>query len=109
MGTAELLVSRALGLGVAPLPTPRQIEVSDALSGAHNGELVEISGVIRSTRSARTSGRSAWTEDGLPSSEFSRYAAAEGALNLRCGSIRAMRRISASSPCRRSALARRAT
>lgn len=52
MGTVELLVSRASALGVAPLPTPRDIQVSDALSGDHTGQLVAIAGLIRPSQSA---------------------------------------------------------
>ena len=46
MGTAEFLVSTAERIGRTPLPKPRQIEIFDALSGSHTGELVAIRGAI---------------------------------------------------------------
>src|ERR1700685_3088869 len=44
IGTAEILVQRASRIGVKPLPTPTQIDVADALSGSHTGELISIEG-----------------------------------------------------------------
>jgi signal transduction histidine kinase/CheY-like chemotaxis protein len=54
MGTDEFLVSRASRIGVAPPPTPRAIEVSDALSGSHIGELVSVTGLVLPTHSANS-------------------------------------------------------
>jgi len=54
MGTAEILVQRASRIGVKPLPMPAQIDVADALSGSHTGELVSIVGAILPTHSANS-------------------------------------------------------
>jgi signal transduction histidine kinase/CheY-like chemotaxis protein len=54
MGTAEILIENAQKIGSAPLPAPIPIDIADALSGSHAGELVSLKGEILATRSSPT-------------------------------------------------------
>lgn len=54
MGTAEFLLVNARKIGSAPLPAPIAIDVADALSGSHAGELVSLKGEILATHSSAT-------------------------------------------------------
>jgi signal transduction histidine kinase/ActR/RegA family two-component response regulator len=54
MGTAEVLVATAEQIGGTSLPAPKHIAISDALSGAHNGELVAIEGTVLPTHAANS-------------------------------------------------------
>jgi signal transduction histidine kinase/DNA-binding response OmpR family regulator len=53
-GTAEMLIENTQKIGSAPLPTPTPVDVADALSGSHSGELVSLEGEILPTRSSST-------------------------------------------------------
>jgi signal transduction histidine kinase/CheY-like chemotaxis protein len=53
-GTAEILVESSEKIGSVPLPAPTPIDVADALSGSHVGELVRLEGKILPTRSSPT-------------------------------------------------------
>jgi signal transduction histidine kinase/DNA-binding response OmpR family regulator len=52
-GTGEFLVAAAQRIGSSPLPSAIRIEVADALSQLHTGELVSIEGEILPTRSSK--------------------------------------------------------
>jgi signal transduction histidine kinase/CheY-like chemotaxis protein len=52
MGTAEILVENTQKIGSASLPAPTSIDVADALSGSHTGELVSVTGELLPTRSS---------------------------------------------------------
>jgi signal transduction histidine kinase/CheY-like chemotaxis protein len=54
MGTREIVLESTEKLGSGPLVSPKPIEVADALSGSHSGELVRIAGQILPTRSSST-------------------------------------------------------
>ena len=51
-GTAEILIENTEKIGSAPLPIPTPVDVADALSGSHTGELVSLEGEILPTRSS---------------------------------------------------------
>jgi signal transduction histidine kinase/DNA-binding response OmpR family regulator/uncharacterized protein YdeI (BOF family) len=54
MGTAEILVETTQKIGSVPVPAPKAIDVADALSGSHVGELVSLEGEILPTHSSPT-------------------------------------------------------
>ena len=54
MGTREILLENVEKTGSRSVVSPKPIEVADALSGSHSGELVSISGEILPTRSSST-------------------------------------------------------
>jgi signal transduction histidine kinase/DNA-binding response OmpR family regulator len=54
VGTAEILVDNMQKIGSVPVPAPKAIDVADALSGSHVGELVSLEGEILPTRSSPT-------------------------------------------------------
>jgi signal transduction histidine kinase/CheY-like chemotaxis protein len=53
-GTQEILAENVEKVGFGGLVPPKAIEVADALSGSHSGELVRIAGEILPTRSSST-------------------------------------------------------
>jgi signal transduction histidine kinase/DNA-binding response OmpR family regulator len=53
-GTGEILVETAQRISSGPMPSAKGIEVSDALSGSHGGELVTVDGEILPTGSSST-------------------------------------------------------
>jgi signal transduction histidine kinase/DNA-binding response OmpR family regulator len=53
-GTGEILVETAQRISSGPLPSAKGIEVGDALSGSHGGELVRVEGEILPTGSSST-------------------------------------------------------
>ncbi len=54
MATAEILVKTVERIGFTSVPSAVRIEVADALSGSHIGELVSVEGEILPTRSSST-------------------------------------------------------
>lgn len=54
MGTREILLESAEKTGSRWLVSPKPIEVADALSGSHSGELVRIAAEVLPTRSSST-------------------------------------------------------
>ncbi len=53
-GTGEILVESAQRISSGPMPSAKSIEVGDALSGSHGGELVKVEGEILATGSSST-------------------------------------------------------
>ena len=53
-GTGEILVDTAQLISSGPMPSAKGIDVGDALSGSHGGELVSVAGEILPTGSSST-------------------------------------------------------